>query len=88
MQPFVIITQVDKHKEEFRQNPLAMDHTISQTLAAELGVPSMYHFHSIGYVEERENNPAIDRLVLNVLYSAAKMLEQKMTEQKGRDTAQ
>ena len=45
-----------------------------QRLSAELGVPHNTIFPTIGYIQERQSVPAIDRYVLNVLYVAAKII--------------
>lgn len=79
MQQFAIVTQIDKFDSQFRENPLLAASKFEaklMKLSADSGIPRMCIFLTIGYTEERENNPAIDRLVLNILYLAMMLLRQ------------
>lgn len=68
---------IDKIDPSLRTDPLKESPTLTQTVdrvAAELGVARNTVFPTIGYATEHGVSHAIDRMVLNLLYVAAKIV--------------
>lgn len=77
MQPFVVLTKIDEINDSLREDPLqhcAQLSDVIKRVAAELGVAQNTVFPTISYDREQVPNHAIDRMVLNLLYVAARIV--------------